>query len=224
MRRSPQRGMCVRMKKRAYKKIAYVLSLCVVLLWAVLGTGTSLAWFTDTTHEIKNVFHTGEFKLKVSHRTESGWYEVMDGETRVFDDEALYEPGYTQVVYLKAENEGTVPFNMRTAVSVTDYTVATNVFGSRFDLQDYLTFGLVMADTEAELDEKVATRAMAAAVATMPLNNYATDTEVMDGGAAKYMALIVRMPEEVGNEANYRGDTVPKVELGVIVEASQITQ
>ena len=142
------------MKKRAYKKIAYVLSLCVVLLWAVLGTGTSLAWFTDTTHEIKNVFHTGEFKLKVSHRTESGWYEVMDGETRVFDDEALYEPGYTQVVYLKAENEGTVPFNMRTAVSVTDYTVATNVFGSRFDLQDYLTFGLVMADTEAELDEK----------------------------------------------------------------------
>lgn len=212
------------MKNWTYKKIAYVLSLCIVLLWSVLGTGTSLAWFTDTTHEIKNVFHTAEFKLKVSHRTEGGWYEVIDGETQVFDDEALYEPGYTQVVYLKAENKGTIPFHMRTAVSVTDYTVATNVFGSRFDLQDYLTFGLVMADTEEELDRKVATRAMAAAVATMPLNNYATDAEVMEAGATKYMALIVRMPEEVGNEANYRGSTVPKVELGVIVEATQIVQ
>ena len=58
----------------------------------------------------------------------------------------------------------------------------------------------------------------------MPLNNYSTDTAQMDAGAVKYMALIVRMPEEVGNDANYRGETVPKVELGVIVEATQITR
>ncbi|MBP3632976.1 MAG: hypothetical protein J6J43_00185 [Oscillospiraceae bacterium] len=211
------------MEKRTYKKIAYVLSLCVFLLWAALGTGTSLAWFTDTTTEIKNVFHTAEFELKVSHRTEGGWYEVIDGTTQIFDDEALYEPGYTQVVYLKVKNEGTIPFDMKTAVSITDYTVATNVFGRSFELRDYLKFGFVMADTEAELDEKVATRAMAAAAATMPLNNYSTDTVVMEAGQTKYMALIVRMPEEVGNEANYRGDTIPKVELGVIVEATQIT-
>ena len=212
------------MEKRTYKKIAYVLSLCVVLLWAVLGTGTSLAWFTDTTVEIKNVFHTAEFELKVSHRTENGWYRVVDGKTQVFNDEALYEPGYTQVVYLKAENKGTIPFNMKTAVSVTDYTVATNVFGSQFNLQDHLRFGLVIADSEAELDEKVATRAMAAAVATMPLNNYSTDTALLEAGQVRYMALIVRMPEEIGNEANYRGEVVPKVELGVIIEATQLTQ
>lgn len=212
------------MEKRTYKKIAYVLSLCVVLLWAVLGTGTSVAWFTDTSVEIKNVFHTGEFELKVSHRTEGGWYEVIDGKTQVFDDEALYEPGYTQVVYLKIENEGTIPFHMKTAVSVTDYTVATNVFGSQFNLQDHLKFGLVTADTEMELEEKVATRAMAAAAANMPLNNYSTDTTVLEAEEEQYMALIVRMPEAVGNEANYRGETVPRVELGVIVEATQITQ
>lgn len=35
------------------------------------------------------------------------------------------------------------------------------------------------------------------------------------------MALVVRMPEEVGNEANYRGDDIPKVELGIIVKADQ---
>lgn len=209
-------------EKRTYKKIAYVLSLCVVLLWAVLGTGTSLAWFTDSADEIKNVFHTAEFELKVSHRTENGWYEVIDGETKVFDDEALYEPGYVQVVWLKAENKGTVPFDMKTAVSVSDYTVATNVFGSQFNLQDHLKFGLVMADTEQELEAKVATREMARAAARMPLNNYAEEPVMLEAGGVKYIALVVHMPTEVGNEANYRGETVPKVELGVIVEATQI--
>ena len=211
-------------EKRTYKKIAYVLSLCIVLLWAVLGTGTSLAWFTDSTNEIKNVFHTAEFKLKVSHRTEYGWYQVIDGQTKIFNDEALYEPGYTQVVYLKVENEGTIPFDMKTAVSVTDYNESINVFGNRFYLKDYLVFGLAIADTEQELDEKVATRAMAAAIADMPLNNYSTDVMRMEAGGEKYVALIVRMPEAVGNEANYRGETIPRVELGMIVEATQITE
>jgi len=36
-----------------------------------------------------------------------------------------------------------------------------------------------------------------------------------------YAALIVYMPEEVGDVANYRGITVPKVELGVTVFAQQ---
>ena len=39
---------------------------------------------------------------------------------------------------------------------------------------------------------------------------------------ARVAALIVRMPEEVGNVANYRGDTVPEVDLGITVKADQI--
>ena len=35
------------------------------------------------------------------------------------------------------------------------------------------------------------------------------------------MALIVRMPEDVTNMANYRGDVIPRVELGLIVTATQ---
>ena len=36
-----------------------------------------------------------------------------------------------------------------------------------------------------------------------------------------YVALIVRMPEEVDNQANYRGEVVPEVDLGLIVRATQ---
>jgi len=114
-----------------------------------------------------------------------------------------------------------VPFDYRTAVGVTDYTPAQNAFGRTFQLQDYLRFGLVMAPTESELTAQLAQRQQAVSRANQPLNNYTTDKASLAAGGEAYMALIVRMPEEVGNEANYRGDTVPRVELGLIVRATQ---
>ena len=189
----------------------------------MLGAGTSLAWFTDTTPAIKNVFHFADFHLTVSHRLDDGTWEEVKGDTRVFDDEAFYEPNYVQVVYLRVENNGTVPFDFQTAVSVTDYTPSVNVFGQAFNLQDYLRFGVASASTEAELTALIADREQAIALADMPLNNYSADTATLAAGSTAYLALIVRMPEDVGNVANYRGEVQPKVELGVIVNATQIT-
>lgn len=209
--------------KKSYTKIALTLSIILMVLWGILGFGTSLAWFTDTTPVEKNIFHIGEMQLVVSHKVDDGSYEKIDGETSVFDDEALYEPGYVQVVYLKVENKGDIPFDYKTAVNVTDYTSAVNVFNVPFLLQDYLKFGVISADTEAELNELLANRTKAKEFSTedIPLNTYETEKHTLDSGGERYMALIVRMPEEVGNIANYRGNTVPKVILGLIVNASQ---
>ena len=209
-----------------YKKIVVGISLLLVMMWCVLGTGASLAWFVDVDEEVKNVFHFAEFDLEVSHRLENGTWEKIEQDTKIFDDEALYEPGYTQTVYLKIENKGTVPFDYKTAVTVSDYTLATNVYGQSFQLFDYLKFGLTTAKTEAELDALVATRNLAREVANMPLNHYYEDdfTTVqseLGAGETIYMALVVRMPEEVDNAANYRGNDIPRVELGVIVTATQ---
>ena len=210
------------------KKVALSVSLLLVVAWCVLGTGASLAWFTDTDEEVKNIFHFAEFDLEVSHRLEDGTWETVEQGTKLFDDEALYEPGYVQVVYLRIENKGEVPFDWKTAVTVTDYTEPTNIFGQKFHLQDYLKFGLATAETEEKLFELVATRDLAEEVANMPLNHYYENgytTEASELGAQEmtYLALIVRMPEDVTNIANYRGDTIPRVELGVIVSATQKT-
>ena len=209
-------------KKTPYKRIALALSLCALLIWAILGTGASLAWFTDTSPEINNIFHVAEFDVEVSHRLTDGKWELIDGKTDIFDDEALYEPGYVQVVYLKVENKGTLPFEFYTSVNVNGCIVATNVFGQEFMLQDYLKFGLTTADSEDAMKNSVPNRETAVEIADMPLKNYSTETAILAPGGVKYIALIVRMPEEVGNVANYRGDTVPKVELGITVKADQI--
>ena len=209
-------------KKKPYKRIALVLTLCALIIWGIFGTGTSLAWFTDTSPEINNIFHLAEFDLVVSHRLTDGKWEEVDSQTKIFDEEALYEPGYVQVVYLKVENKGTLPFEFHTAVNVNGCIQATNVFGQRFMLQDYLKFGITTANSENEMNNSVIDRNPAVKLADMPLHNYDTETAVLNPDETKYIALIVRMPKEVGNVANYRGDTIPEVDLGITVKADQI--
>ena len=209
-------------KKTPYKRIALALSLCALIVWCILGTGASLAWFTDTSPEINNIFHFAEFDVEVSHRLTDGKWEEVDSQTKIFDEEALYEPGYVQVVYLKVENKGTVPFEFYTSVNVNGCIVATNVFGQEFMLQDHLKFGITTADSEDAMKNSVPNREKAVEIADMPLKNYDTETAVLKPGATKYIAMIVRMPEEIGNVANYRGDTVPEVDLGITVKADQI--
>lgn len=211
-------------KKKRLTKIALVISACLMIVWCILGTGSSIAWFVDESPEVKNIFNIGEFDLVVSHKTDTGYEEIKD-DTKVFDDEALYEPGYVQVVYLKIENKGTVPFDYNLSVipNLDTIVMAKNVYGNDIYLPDYLKFGVVFADSEAELEQIIATRELTKeqAQADFPLSTYTTESNNLEEGGVKYAAVIVRMPEEVGNIANYRGDTPPSVELGIIVKAVQ---
>lgn len=210
------------MKRKLFTKTALVLSTCLMILWCILGTGSSIAWFVDESPEVKNIFNIAEFDLVVSHKTEDG-YEEIKGDTEIFDDEALYEPGYVQVVYLKIENKGTVDFDYNLSVIPNLDTIvrAKNVYGQDIYLPHYLKFGVVLADSEAELEQIIATRDLAKTQATAPLSTYTSVKENLEANGVKYAAVIVRMPEEVGNVANYRGGTPPSVELGIIVKAVQ---
>ena len=208
--------------KKPYKRIALVLSICVLFIWAILGTGASLAWFTDTSPEINNIFHFAEFDVVVSHRLPDGKWEEVDSKTKVFDEKSLHEPGHVQVVYLQIENKGSVPFEFYTAVNVNGCIEAVNMFGQHFMLQDYLKFGITSSDSEALMYRSIPNREAAEVIADMPLEIYADETAILNPGDKKYIALIVRMPENVGNIANYRGDTTPQVELGITVMADQL--
>lgn len=218
-------------KKRPYKKITLALSLCILIVWGILGTGASLAWFADTSPEINNIFHFADFDLKVSYYDANGDWTEITGETDIFDKDAKYEPGYVQVIYLKMENVGDRKFKFCTAVNVNGCIVGTNVFGNRLMLQDHLKFGITISDTPEDMKNSVLDRDKAIQIANEPLHKYYETSEPYETkenqlapGGKKYVALVIRMPEEVGNIANYRGDTIPKVELGITVKAEQITE
>ena len=212
--------------KKIYTKIALSLSVGLLMLWVFLGAGTTIAWFTDSSEIQKNSFYIGDLDLVFSHKVDDGTYKEIKEDTHVFDDEALYEPGYVQVVYLKVENQGDVPFEYKLAVDVDDVTVAESVLGNEIYLPNYLKYGVLFGDTEEQLTREAATmvsnRNFPEETMNYPLNVYTKkDVIVMKPGDERYIALIVRMPETVGNMANYRGTVIPKVEMGLNVKASQ---
>ena len=87
--------------KRALLTSVMALVMCVVML-----VGTTFAWFTDTASTGVNKIQAGNLDVKLMYSTDMvEWKEATD-QTKLFSDNALWEPGYTQVVYLKVVNAG----------------------------------------------------------------------------------------------------------------------
>lgn len=214
------------MRKRKWTKVALALSACLFVLWWALGTGATLAWFSDT-DTVRNEFQIGLLKLDVSYRNDIVTeYTPLQGTTKAFNDEALYEPGYTQVVYLKVDNTGDVAFNYKIAVTVEDSTKGKNAWGEDIYLPDYLRCGVVFGENETDVQKQLKDRLEAKSHAPNDWGTLGTWSEISPytydvGENAHYAALIIHMPEEVGNAANYRGFDVPQVKLGIKVFAQQ---
>lgn len=214
------------MQKKKWRKAALALSACLFVLWWALGTGATLAWFSDH-DEVRNEFQIGLLKLDVSYKNDIVTeYTPLDGATKAFNDAALYEPGYTQVVYLKIDNIGDVAFDYKVAVTVEKVIEGKNAWGENIYLPNYLQYGVVFGKTEAEVQQQVKDRLTAKTHAPNEWGALDTWSEISPytfevGESAHYAALIIYMPEEVGNAANYRGFTEPRVELGITVFAQQ---
>ncbi|MBR4766876.1 MAG: hypothetical protein IK085_08950 [Clostridia bacterium] len=208
------------MKKNKFTKFALVSSILLLITWFILGTASTLTWFNDS-DDISNRFIIGNLDLKVYHKTDSGSYDPVDETTAIFNDRALYEPGYMQIVYVKIENAGTTAFDYNFSITPNDYTDGTNASGNTIHLPDYLRFGVIFGNTEEEVVEQTADRAHLVDVAATPLSNYSVERQNLAPSDSEYAAIIVYMPTEVGNNANYRLTTVPTVKLGVNVIAQQ---
>jgi len=217
------------LKKQKWRKAALAVSACLFIVWWALGTGATLAWFSDA-DSVRNEFQIGLLNLDVSYKNDIVTdYEPLSGATKAFNDEALYEPGYTQVVDLKIENLGDVDFKYKISVTVENVITGKNAWGEDIYLPNYLLYGVVFAETEVDLKTAVANRLAARTQATEPLKDWSalgTWSEVSPytfeaGENPHYAALIVYMPESVGDAANYRGITQPKVQLGITVHAQQ---
>ena len=214
------------MIRKKWIKAALAFSASLFVLWWALGTGATLAWFSDA-DTVRNDFQIGLLNLDVSYKNDIvPEYTPLQGTTKAFNDAALYEPGYTQVVYLKIENNGDVDFNYKVAVTVDKVITGKNAWGEDIYLPEYLRYGVVFAESEAALQELVEDRLKAKNHAPNDWGALETWSEISPytfeaKEAPHYAALIVYMPEETGNTANYRGFTEPRVELGITVFAQQ---
>ncbi len=199
--------------------IASVLSLLVCFSMLI---GSTFAWFTDTATTGVNTIQSGNLDIKLSYKnaTVTSWTEVSEND-KLFDDNALWEPGYTEVAYLKVENKGSLALKYQLTVNVLNEVIGKNIDGGDIKLSEILKYDLI----ELTSDTTYADRA-AALAAVSDAKNLMTETvsDTMEAEAtAKYYALVVYMPIDVNNNANHNGTNIPSIQLGVNVNATQYT-
>ena len=207
--------------KRALISSALALLMCVAML-----IGTTFAWFTDTASTGVTKIVSGNLDVKLMYSTDmQTWKEATD-QTKLFDDNALWEPGYTQVVYLKIVNAGKLALKYEAGFSK-NYTSnrGKNVNGDWYRVDNYLKIGTAETTTKFANREDVWS-AIAATEKTLAKDVMLTDgwITLKAGESSKPFAVAIYMPTSVGNEANASRLRPSSVSgLGIEVRATQAT-
>ena len=220
------------MTKKNSTKRSLILSALSLLLCFSMLIGTTFAWFTDEVSSKNNIIKAGNLDVelefaKVVDGQITNW-ETVNERDDVFDRNALWEPGRVEVVYLKVSNLGTLSLKYQLGVNVDAETVGETEKGEAVKLSEHLVFKVVDL-TEEPTAAYTREEAIAAAGTVKGLKDYNGMTTKLDPKSddptvndEDYVALIVYMPESVGNEANYRGDKIPAITLGINLFATQV--
>ena len=209
--------------KKALLSSAFALVLSVVML-----IGTTFAWFTDTASTAVNKIQSGN--LKVGFQYWNGEKYVDAKDATLFSEETLWEPGHTEVVYLKVINQGNLALKYRlNTINTFEYQYAKNSDGNQILLSKYLKIGI--ADGKNAAEGVYATREEAIAAAADNLVSYDSCTKdntllpaTTDSESADYFAFVVYMPTDVGNEANWdksKSYGAPWIRFNLALNATQ---
>ena len=217
-------------RKTPSAKRSFIMSLTSLIFCVAMLLGTTFAWFSETISSGINTIKSGNLDVELEYaKVKDGVLQdfapVTVSTNDIFDPNALWEPGRVEVVYLKISNLGTLDLKYQLGINVYEEIAGKNVKGEEFKLSDYLVFKVIDVEdaNSGDITPYTDRKAVAAAAGTeMGLATYNSGTTALEDGAVDYVAVIVYMPETVGNEANYRGDAVPTIKLGVNLVATQV--
>lgn len=223
---------------KAFRR-SLIFSVLSLVLCFVMLIGTTFAWFTDSASSATSLISTGRLDVELEYKTSWGdaWSPV-DDTTKLFREGALYEPGYTEVVFLRVSNRGSLALKYQLLVSAANEHPSTNVLGNTFKLSDYLEIG-AYAMQEFDGDVNLADTTMPtlfgtreaalASVGTMTKLSaldpaLRSNVPVLTGEkTSQVIALVLTMPSTVRNEANTaQGQPLPTLDLGVRIVATQL--
>ena len=242
-------------KKRSTKR-ALLLSALSLLMCVSMLVGSTFAWFTDSVTSKNNIIKSGNLDIEVYYAypsdvvdgdvPENAW-KKMESDKPVFNPDALWEPGYTEVVFFKFANEGSLELQYQLNVDILSEVKGTNVYGNEFYLSDHImayinnTFEwnykqFLATEREDATNPAGApnpyydTLCKAASYAPCRADDHTDNQLSLDSWQTlhtnenTYATMVLWMPTTVGNEANHKtGTEAPKIDLGISVIATQYT-
>ena len=94
--------------KRALVSSVLALFLCFAML-----LGTTYAWFTDEVSSANNIIQTGTLDIEMYYGDSADNMTVVDENTPAIFNYKHWEPGYTEVKYVKIVNAGSLAFKFK---------------------------------------------------------------------------------------------------------------
>ena len=217
------------MTNRKSTKRALLGSVMAMVLCLAMLVGATFAWFTDTASTGVNKIQAGNLDVALEYSTDfKTWNKVTD-TTKLFEDSTVWEPGRTEVVYLRVKNAGTLALKYTVGMYNINEGKGKNVAGEYYYLSNYVKLGAVET-TAAYADREAAINAVNAEAKTLKSIGSSAiigeDQMVMlaPEADAKTYALVLYMPTEVGNEANPKNNDpywASKFSFGISVNATQ---
>ena len=207
-------------------KKSLVLSCLSMLICVTMLIGSTFAWFTDTASTGVNKIQAGNLDVKLMYSNDMQEWKEATEQTKLFDDNALWEPGHTRVVYLKVVNAGNLALKYEVGFSK-NYSSnrGINVNGDWYRVDNYLKIGTAEPETKFANREDV-WAAVAATEKTLSKDVMLTDgwITLKAEEESKPFAVAIYMPTSVGNEANASKNRPSSVSgLGIEVRATQVT-
>lgn len=229
------------MQKSKPTKKALLLSALSLLLCLTMLIGTTFAWFTDSVTSGNSTIVSGNLDMKLSYKpygaANTEWSEVK-ADTILFGKDALYEPGYTEAIWLKVENLGTLAFRFNLVLNAVEEIPGVNKDGQEFWLSDFLEVKYANISDIATWESTYATREAAldgfayGSAANSGSINFDEYMACIENGVAypkssqnmseSYVLVILNMPTTVGNEANNNGQAIPDIHFKLTAVATQL--
>ena len=207
------------MKNKSTKHALLASVLSIVMCFAML-IGSTFAWFTDEVKSGMNKIVAGNLDVELEYSLDGTTWTTVDENTNMFKEDALWEPGYTEVVYLRVSNVGTLALKYQFGINVADKVIGKTADDRDIDLSNFIEFGVVEA--EAVFADRAAARAAVNGNTALISAGYSSaEGHLIAGDKSNMLALVVYMPETVDNAANYAGDNQPSINLGIKLVATQ---
>ena len=217
------------MTNRKSTKRALLGSVVAMVLCLAMLVGATFAWFTDTASTGVNKIQAGNLDVALEYSTDFKIWNKVTDTTKLFEDSTVWEPGRTEVVYLRVKNAGTLALKYTVGMYNINEGRGKNVAGEFYYLSNYVKLGAVET-TAAYADREAAINAVNAEARTLKSIGSSAiigeDQMVMlaPEADAKTYALVLYMPTEVGNEANPKNNDpywASKFSFGISVNATQ---
>ncbi len=211
------------MTNRKSTKRALLGSVVAMVLCLAMLVGATFAWFTDTASTGVNKIQAGNLDVALEYSTDMENWKEATSSTKLFSDNTLWEPGVTEVVYLRVKNNGNLALKYTMGLnSQVGFANGVNKAGDTYNVGDYLKLGTATVTGKLATREEAWAAVAGTAHVMADLKPFTDGMPVLEAGkTSDAMALVIYMPTEVGNEANAGSKASYVYRLGVDVYATQ---